>query len=232
MLDFVAEHLLEHGAANGRRAGWPHAEQGASNMTSSSSGQTEIAQDRLAHKRAPGRLQRGLRLVASLLDPRAWAHLVKMVNYYNYSHVSPMRRVTFGETRNVSPDAVFQNAERIIIGDRVRIGSRCHLWAGPEDGHIRIGDDVLFGPEVLVTAASYRHELGHPVTQQPMAEGDVVIGDDVWLATRAVVLPGTRIGSGSIVAAGAVVRGEFPPMSIIAGSPARIVSERKIVPAE
>lgn len=91
-----------------------------------------------------------------------------------------------------------------------------------------MGDDVLFGPEVMLTAASYRYDLGDPVTDQPMAEADIIIGDNVWLATRAIILPGSQIGAGSIVAAGAVVKGEFPPMSIIAGSPARIVSERKI----
>jgi len=182
----------------------------------------------LVRKKSPGRLARGVRLVASLIDPRAWLHLVKIVNYYNYSHVTPMRKVTFAGVRNVSPDTVFQNPERITIGHRVRIGSRCHIWAGPGTGRIIIGDDVLFGPEVMLTAATYRHDLGHPVTDQPMAEADIVIGNDVWLATRAVVLPGTRLGDGCVVAAGAVVRGDFPPMSIIAGSPARIVSERVI----
>lgn len=182
----------------------------------------------LTHKSSPGKMSRLLRLVGSAIDPRAWLHLFKIVNYYNYSHVEPMRLVTFAGARNVSPDAVFQNPERIFVGHRVRIGSRCHLWAGPSQGRIEIGDDVLFGPEVLLTAASYRYDLGHPVTGQPMAEGDIVIGNDVWLATRAVVLPGTTIGDGSIVAAGAVVRGEFPPMSVIAGSPARIVSQRVI----
>lgn len=179
-------------------------------------------------KASPNRLQRAVRLIGSTLDPRAWLHLFKIVNYYNYSHVTPLREVTFAGPGNVSPDAVFQNASRITIGKRVRIGSRCHLWAGPADGRICLGDDVLFGPDVLVTAASYRYDLGCPVTDQPMAEGDVTIGNDVWLATRAVVLPGTTIGDGSIVAAGAVVRGHFPPMSIIAGAPAKVVSQRVI----
>lgn len=182
----------------------------------------------LPRKNSPGRFGRGLRLLASAFDPRAWLHLIKLVNYYNYSHVTPLRHVRFAGQRNVSPDAVFQNPERIEIGHRARIGSRCHLWAGPRHGWIRIGDDVLFGPEVMVTAATYRHELGNPVTDQPMSEGDIMIGDNVWLATRAIVLPGTTIGAGSIVAAGAVVKGTFPPMSIIAGSPARVVSERVI----
>lgn len=187
-----------------------------------------IGSSELARKKSPGRLSRGLRLIGSSLDPRAWLHLFKMVNYYNYSHVAPMRQVRFAGQRNVSPDTVFQNAERIAIGHRVRIGSRCHLWAGPRDGRITIGDDVLFGPEVMLTAATYRHDLGNPVTNQPMSEADIVIGDNVWLATRAIVLPGTSIGAGSIVAAGAVVKGAFPPMSIIAGSPAKIVSQRVI----
>ncbi|MBI1402041.1 MAG: acyltransferase [Porphyrobacter sp.] len=180
----------------------------------------------LVRKKSPGRLARAVRLAASLLDPRAWFHLVRIMNYYNYTHVAQMRLLTIAGTYNISPDAVFQNAERIIIGQRVRIGSRCHLWAGPSKGRIVIGDDVLFGPEVMLTAATYRHDLGHPVTDQPMAEADIVIGNDVWLATRAVVLPGTRLGDGCIVAAGSVVRGDFPPKSIIAGSPARIVSQR------
>ncbi len=190
-----------------------------------------MSSEPLARKHSPGKLRRGLRLLLSLLDPRAWLHLVKIVNYYNYSHVTPLREVRFAGPGNISPDAVFQNAGRIIIGNRVRIGSRCHLWAGPATGRIVLGDDVLFGPDVLVTAATYRHDLGCPVTDQPMAEGDVIIGNDVWLATRAVVLPGTEIGDGSIIAAGAVVKGNFPPMSIIAGSPAKMVSQR-VIPSD
>jgi acetyltransferase-like isoleucine patch superfamily enzyme len=190
-----------------------------------------MSSDPQVHKGSPNRVQRGVRLLASALDPRAWLHLFKIVNYYNYSHVTPLRHVRFAGPGNVSPDAVFQNAARIEIGHRVRIGSRCHLWAGPSHGRIILGDDVLFGPDVLLTAASYRHDLGSPVTDQPMAEADIVIGNDVWLATRAIILPGTTIGDGSIIAAGAVVKGDFPPMSIIAGSPARIVSHRMISPA-
>lgn len=52
----------------------------------------------------------------------------------------------------------------------------------------------------------------------------IVIGDDVWFGANTTVLPGARIGAGSIVAAGAVVtRGEYPNGSILAGNPARVV---------
>lgn len=186
-----------------------------------------IEVDTAPHKKRLNMMQRGFRLIGSVLDPRAWAHLFKIVNYYNYTHVTPRRQIRFGESPNVSPDVVFSNPERIVIGDRVRIGSRCHIWAGPRDGHVRIGNDVLFGPEVMVTAASYRYNDGSPVTDQAMEEADIVIGDDVWLATRAILLPGARIGDGAIVAAGAVVKGDVPDFAIVAGSPARIVGTRK-----
>ncbi len=182
----------------------------------------------LVQKNSPSRLARGRRLLASMLDPRAWLHVFKMLNYYNYSHVTPLRKVQIDGAANISPDVVFQNPERIQIGKRARLGSRSHLWAGPSTGRIIIGDDVLFGPDVLLTAASYRYDLGSPVTDQPMTEGDIVLGNDVWCATRAVILPGTVIGDGSIVAAGSVVKGEFPPRSIIAGSPARQVGLRSL----
>lgn len=179
-------------------------------------------------KKRLGPLARAWRLLGGMLDPRAWIHAIKLVNYYNYSHVQPLRQVTRGARCAISPNALFSNPERITLGDRVVIGARCTIWAGPGRGRIEIGDDALFGPEVMVTAANYRFNDGQPVTRQAMDEADVVIGRDVWLGTRVIVLPGARIGDGAIVAAGAVVRGEIPPMAIAAGVPARVVAQRDI----
>lgn len=181
-----------------------------------------------AHKTRLSRPARALRLLGGVLDPRAWVHLARMVNYYNHTHVAPRRQLTIGRGARVSPDAAFSNAARITIGDHVGIGARTTLWAGPRDGHIRIGDNVLFGPDVLVTAAGYRFNDGHPVTEQAMDEADVVIGNDVWFGAKVIVLPGAVIGNGAIIAAGAVVRGELPAMAIAAGVPARIVGQRDI----
>lgn len=171
------------------------------------------------------------RLVTSVFDFRAWLHLIKIVNYYNYSHVQPMRRIQIGNEYRVSPDVNFSNELNISIGERVSIGSRCFLWAGPDKGRIVIGDDVLFGPEVVVTAANYRFNDGAPVTKQLMEEGDVVIGDDVWIGARAIILPGVTIGDGAIIGAGALVRSDVPPFAIAVGVPARVVGKREIASA-
>ena len=178
-------------------------------------------------KHAPDKAGRLRRLIGSVCDPRAWLHLIKIVNFYNYTHVAQLRRLQLGNGANISPDAVFANAENIVIGERVRIGSRCHIWAGPASGTIVLGDDVLLGPDVMITAASYDYHGGSPVTDQPMKESNIVIGNDVWLATRVVILPGTTIGDGAIIAAGSVVKGNIPAFAIAAGSPARVVSQRQ-----
>ncbi|MFW2541554.1 acyltransferase [Primorskyibacter sp. 2E107] len=185
-------------------------------------------QDAPAHKLRLTRRQRLWRLIKGLLDPRAWAHLVKLVNYYNHTHVTPLRKVRFGPNPSISPTAGFSYPERIEIGARVRIGTRCIIWAGPGTGRVVIGDDVLFGPEVMITAAGYRYNDGQPVTDQASDEADVVIGNDVWLGTRVTVLPGARIGDGAIIGAHSVVRGEIPAMAVAVGSPARVVSQREI----
>ena len=182
---------------------------------------------RPAHKTRLSPVQKGLRLLGSLLDPRAYLHALKLANYYNYSHVQPKRKIAMGPGCNISPNAVFSNPERIEIGARLNLGAHCYLWAGPATGKIRIGDDVLFGPDVMVTAAGYRFNDGAPVTQQAMDEADVVIGNDVWLATRVIVLPGARIGDGAVIGAGAIVTGEIPAYAIAVGTPAKVIGERQ-----
>lgn len=181
-----------------------------------------------AHKKRLSKGRRLLRLIGSTLDPRAWAHLFKLVNYYNYSHVAPLREARIGPGAAISPNVFFSNASRIEAGRGLRLGAHCKLWAGPAHGRIILGDDVLMGPEVMITAANYRYNDGHPVTEQAMDEADVVIGNDVWLGTRVMVLPGARIGDGAIVGAGAVVTGEIPPMAIAVGVPARVVGRREV----
>ncbi|ALG91976.1 MAG: acyltransferase [Confluentimicrobium sp.] len=180
-----------------------------------------------AHKKRLSTAQRLLRLIGSVIDPRAYLHALKLINYYNYSHVAPLRRMKLGSGARISPNAVFSNPERIEAGRSMILGARCHLWAGPRTGRIVIGDNVLFGPDVMVTAAGYRFNDGAPVTAQAMDEADVVIGNDVWLATRVIILPGARIGDGAIIGAGAIVTGAIPPFSIAVGAPARVIGTRQ-----
>lgn len=180
------------------------------------------------HKRRLSRRRRLLRLFTGLADPRAWGHLLKVVNYYNYSHVAELRRATVHPTANISPTASFANGQNLEIGARTTIGAGCHLWAGPGSARIIVGDDTIFGPDAMVTAAGYRYADGAPIARQAMDEASVEIGDDCWIGRGVTILAGTSLGEGCIVGANALVRGHFPPCSIVAGVPARIVGTRHI----
>ncbi|MDO5048557.1 MAG: sugar O-acetyltransferase [Actinomycetaceae bacterium] len=94
-----------------------------------------------------------------------------------------------------------------------------------DDYEIRIGKNVMFAPNVTLTAT------GHPVHPDSRRDGTqfsapIIIEDDVWIGAHAVVLPGVTIGRGSVVAAGAVVTKNVPPMSVVGGVPAKLI--RKI----
>lgn len=184
--------------------------------------------DAPVHKQRLTRAQKFRRLILSFLDPRAWAHAVKVVNYYNYTHVSELRKVTRGQRLIISPTASFANGQNITLGDGCRIGANCYLWAGPGKGRIILEADVMLAPGVMMSAANYRFNDGSPVTDQAMKEADITIGRDVWIGYGAVILAGASIGQGAIIGAGAVVRGKVEPFAILAGNPALVVGERRL----
>ena len=173
--------------------------------------------------------QRGIRAVLSLLDPRAWLHLLRIVNYYNHTHVAQRRLLQTGDACTISPTASFANAGNIHLGQAAHIGANCSLWAGQTHGTIRAGDNLLLGPNVTITAANYDFHAGTPVTKQPMAEQPVTLGHDVWIGANAVILPGVSIGDGAIIGAGTVVTRSIPAGAVVAGSPAKAIGQRQVV---
>ena len=172
-------------------------------------------------------MEKILGLLSSLADPRTYIHVFRLLHYYSYSHVRERRKITIGRGTGIAPNVSLRNGERIRIGNHSHIGENCYIWAGPESGEIRIGDQVSLAPGVFITASDYRFEAGVPFRQQPKNERNVLIGNDVWLGTGVVVTAGVTIGDGCIVGAGAVVTKSLPPGSIAVGIPARVIAERK-----
>jgi acetyltransferase-like isoleucine patch superfamily enzyme len=169
-------------------------------------------------------------LLLSLCDPRPYLHALRLLHYYNYSHVRERGRMQLGPGTGLAPNVSLRNGARIAIGAHSHIGERCYLWAGDSTGRITIGDHVSLAPEVFITASDYRFVAGQHFRDQPKRELDVTIGHDVWLGTRVVVTAGVTIGHGCIVGAGAVVTRDLPPNSIAVGVPARVVRQRPTDP--
>lgn len=172
-------------------------------------------------------LDRLLTFLRSVLDPRPYVSALRLIHYHNYTHVAERRKLTLGEGVELAPNCSFTNGERITIGRGSNIGSRCHLWAGDHTGRIVLGDHALLAPDVFITASDYRFDDGSPVMDQAKNEADVIVGDDVWLGAKVMVVAGVTIGDGCIVAAGAVVTRDLPPFAIAGGVPARVLGERR-----
>ena len=142
-----------------------------------------------------------------------------------------------------------RRCSQIAIGDNNAFTEGCWLW--PEDtdftgirirignsnyfnrnvmidacGSVEIGDHNMFGPDVYVTDSN--HQFGHGASpgEQPMDRGSVRIGDRCWIGAKAVILKGSRLGNGCVVAAGAVVTRSVEAGEVVAGVPARPIDSR------
>jgi acetyltransferase-like isoleucine patch superfamily enzyme len=181
--------------------------------------------DRVARPSLPAALRRAVGLLITLVDPRPYVHLLRLVHFWNYSHVTPRRKARIGPGVALAPTASFRHGERIEIGAGSHIGEYASLWAG-DRARIVIGEDSIVAPYAFVTAANYGLEPGTAIVRQPRVERDVVIGSGAWVGAGAIVLAGVRIGDGVVVAAGSVVTRDLPPNAICAGVPARPVKMR------
>jgi acetyltransferase-like isoleucine patch superfamily enzyme len=126
-----------------------------------------------------------------------------------------------------------QPLARGVTSPVLRIGARCLVGRGSHlvaHRSVVIGDDVFTGPDCYVTDQNHVYaDPDVPIGQQWPTDDPVEIGAGSWLGTGCVILPGTRLGRNTVVAAGSVVRGDFPDHAVLAGAPAKVV--RRYEPA-
>ena len=108
-------------------------------------------------------------------------------------------RLVVGHHCWLAEDAWIDNLALVTLGDRVCLSQGAYLCTGNHNFRSP-GFELLLGP--------------------------ITIGDDAWIAARAVLAPNTQIGSGAVVALGAVVSGSVPAGAIVRGNPAVVVGQR------
>jgi maltose O-acetyltransferase len=128
----------------------------------------------------------------------------------------------FGRGNEIDGGVYIGDGSDVFIGDRCQINHGCRL------GNVVIGSYVMIGPEVVVLAQLHEtRSIRIPMVYQGrVAKPPTTIEDDVWIGTRAIVMPGLRIGRGAIIGAGAVVTRDVPPYVVVAGVPARVIRHR------
>ena len=113
---------------------------------------------------------------------------------------------------------------QMTIGTNTWIGQNCFFHSG---GGIEIGKNTGIGPCVKIISSYHKEEgIAIPILFSTVAFEKVVIEEDCDIGVGAVILPGVRLGKGTQVGAGAVVTKSFPPYSVLAGVPAKVIRMR------
>jgi len=127
-----------------------------------------------------------------------------------------------GKNINIERGAKFNR--NISIGDNSGIGYKSSVAP-----YTKIGDNVMMGPEVIMYSSNHNIDrIDIPMCQQGFKDIEpIIIGNDVWIGRRVIILPGVTIGDGCVIGAGAVVAKSIPPYSIAVGNPAKVIKNRK-----
>jgi acetyltransferase-like isoleucine patch superfamily enzyme len=116
------------------------------------------------------------------------------------------------------PGVTIENPQTVIIGNHTHIGENCHLRGG---GRLVIGDWCQVANHSIIITGS--HPINGDKYYGNWRVKDVIIGNNVWIASGARILPGVEIGDNSVIAAGAVVTKSVGANLIVAGVPARVI---------
>lgn len=124
--------------------------------------------------------------------------------------------IDINKNAELSPD--------FVIGNNSGVGADSIIGKGTT-----IGDNVMMGPWCIIYTRNHAFSRTDiPMREQGMQDFKPVhIGNDVWIGSRVTILPGVKIGNGSIIGASAVVTKDVPDFSVVGGNPAKILKYRK-----
>lgn len=133
---------------------------------------------------------------------------------------------TCGVNVSVHPGSYLLNIADLSIGKNVSIHPMCYIDAS---GGIEIGDEVSIAHSTTVLSSEHIYQdINVPIKNQGIEYKKTTIESDVWIGAGCRILAGGIIREGSIVAAGAVVKGEIQSNSIVGGIPAKLIKKRGI----
>ena len=123
------------------------------------------------------------------------------------------------ESTTLLPPLYIDYGKPVTIGEQCFIQQCCTFFGR---GRITIGNGVFIGPKCNLISINHDPD---PDNRSATYGRPIVIEDKVWIGINSTILPGVRIGYGAIVGAQSVVTHDVPPMTIVAGNPARVIKK-------
>jgi maltose O-acetyltransferase len=123
-----------------------------------------------------------------------------------------------GDSVWMQPPFFCDYGSNILLGDRVFFNFNCVVL---DVCQVKIGDFTLFGPAVQIYTAT--HPMNAALRRKQEFGKPIAIGSDVWVGGGAIICPGVRIGSKTVIGAGSVVTRDIPDEVFAAGNPCRVI---------
>lgn len=136
------------------------------------------------------------------------------------------KEYSFYKNGCVIGNGFFHHPERIELEEYVHIGPGAKFSAA---GGITIKRGTIIADNVEIRTANHHYD-GEDLNGLPFDEvaicKPVEIGENVWIGTRALILPGVTVGEGAVIAGGSVVTKDVEPLAVVGGNPAKVLKYR------
>lgn len=158
----------------------------------------------------------------------------RAIDFFKYQFYYPTSKKKYGyygKNVEIQLPIIVTNPEHVFLYDNTNICGYANLIISYKNGNFIMKKNSGAAQGLTVVTANHQtyppigiwhKEIYRDINTDVMG-GDVVVEEDVWLATHVTLLPGVTIGRGSIIGAGAVCRKSIPPYAIALGNPAKVV---------
>lgn len=138
--------------------------------------------------------------------------------------------IVLGKNVKIGAYSVLIGAPVSNMGEGIRMGDNSAVEAFSfigSSGFVSIGENVIMGQHIGFHPENHDFDRTDvSIREQGTSRKGIVVEDDVWVGSNATFLDGAHVGRGSVIGAGAVVRGTIPPYSVAVGVPAKVIRSR------
>lgn len=166
--------------------------------------------------KTPSELKEWNRVFHTLIPGEIGEYL--RMNYYK------KRFKRSGPELHIATHVTIYHPENIEVGDWVQFSRYSHINAS---GGLKIGTNSGCGPYSKILTANHNYnDLKIPVKDQGWTNGPITIGENVWIGTGVIILPGVTIGDHTVIGGGTVVTKDVPAYSVCVGNPGKVIGSK------